>query len=115
MAAGELAALARARRRFVRRPSAERLHDLRVCARRLVSLDQDLGTIVTLRGMRRLQRFVDLTGEIRDASVLRALLRDARAAREGDSVRPLLRELRQRERRGMRRLRRTARRLRVRL
>ncbi len=114
LAAAEIAAFARARRRFRRRPDADRLHDLRVCARRLLSLDEDLGTLLRLRGMKRLRRFVHLTGEARDASVLRALLRDACEASERAAVRPLARDLRRRERRGMRRIRRAVTRLRVR-
>ena len=91
-------AFERARRRFLRRPSASRLHELRTTARRLRSLHDDLHEAAPAFSIKRLRQLVDLTGEARDAAVLRDALRDVLDPREHRIARSMLRTLRQRER-----------------
>jgi len=91
-------AFKRARARFLRQPGTKRLHDLRTSARRLRSLHEDLREAIPPFSLKRLRRLIDLTGEARDASVMREALRDALDVRERRAARGLLRTLRQRER-----------------
>jgi len=88
----------RARKRFLRQPSAKRLHDLRTSARRLRSLHEDLHEAIPSFSIKRLRHVIDLTGEARDAEVLREALRDALDVRERRAARGMLRVLRRRER-----------------
>ena len=88
----------RARTRFLRRPTADRLHDVRVSARRLRSLCEDLHEALPAVRTKRLHRLIEMTGDARDAAVLRETLRNALDARERKTARPLLRSLRKRER-----------------
>ena len=91
-------AFKRARARFLRQPSAKRLHELRTTARRLRCIHEDLREAVPPFSLKRLRRLIDLTGEARDAAVMREALRDALDVRERRAARSLLRALRRRER-----------------
>jgi CHAD domain-containing protein len=90
-------AFKRARTRFLRQPSAKRLHDLRTTARRLRCLHEDLREAIPPFSLLRLRRLIDLTGEARDAAVMREALREALDVRERRSARKLLGALRRRE------------------
>ena len=98
LGAAEIRGFMRARRRFLRRPSAKHLHDLRVAARRLRSFFEDFHDVVTARRAKRLRRLIAVTGEARDAVVLRKTLRNALERRERHDGRPILRNLQARER-----------------
>jgi hypothetical protein len=91
--------LERARKRFVRRPTEERLHDVRTRGRRLRSLLED---VRAREPQKRLLRRVKLAGEItdaaRDAGVIAALLEHSVGEGERTIVDPLLQELREKER-----------------
>lgn len=97
-------AFKRARARFLRQPSAKRLHELRTSARHLRSLHEDLHEAIPPFSLKHLRRLVDLTGEARDAAVMREALRDALDVRERHSARGLLRALRRRERLALKRI-----------
>ncbi|HEV7180221.1 MAG TPA: CHAD domain-containing protein [Candidatus Baltobacteraceae bacterium] len=103
----EEAAFAEARRRFGKGPNAERLHVLRTAARRLRSLYEDLGTLLASPDQARLRRFGKRAGAARDAHVLRLILKSTLEPSERDLVAPLLHMLRVRERKAVRRVRRT--------
>ena len=77
MLEGDVRAFERARTRFIRRPTAERLHDVRVSARRLRSLCEDLREALPRLRVKRLARVIDMSGDARDAAVLREALRKA--------------------------------------
>lgn len=109
----ELAAFGRARRRFLRRPSPKRLHVLRTAARRLRSLYEDLRGVLRCKRRRRLRRLIALTGEPRDANVMRKLLMANSDVREAAGARHVARALRKRERAGLKRVFRALLRLRV--
>ncbi|HUA07858.1 MAG TPA: CHAD domain-containing protein [Candidatus Acidoferrales bacterium] len=81
----------------MRQPSAKRLHDVRTTARRLRCLHEDMHDAIAPFSLRRLRHVIDLTGDARDAAVLRETLRDALDARERHAARKLLRALRRRE------------------
>jgi len=100
-------AFKRARARFLRQPGAKRLHDLRTSARRLRSLHEDLREAIPPFSLKGLHRLIDLTGEARDAAVMREALRDALDVRERHAARGLLRTLRRRERIALKRIART--------
>ena len=106
LAAAEIRAFMRARRRFLKRPSSKFLRDVRTTARRLRSLFEDFRDVIPARRRNALRRLVAMTGEARDAAVLRKTLRDALDSRERPEARAMLRELRARERSGFRRVRR---------
>ncbi|HUN28573.1 MAG TPA: CHAD domain-containing protein [Alphaproteobacteria bacterium] len=91
-------AFKRARSRFLRQPSAKRLHDLRTTARRLRCIHEDLREAIPPFSLKRLRRLIDLTGDARDAAVMREALRNALDVRERHAARALLRALRRRER-----------------
>ena len=97
-------AFKRARARFLRQPSAKRLHELRTSARRLRSLHEDVHEAIPPFLLKRLRVLIDLTGEARDAAVMREALRDALDVRERRAARGLLRALRQRERVALKRI-----------
>jgi CHAD domain-containing protein len=98
LGAAEVRAFTEARRRFLRRPSSKHLHELRTAARRLRSLFDDFHDVLRARRPRRLRRLIAVTGEARDAAVLRKTLRSALDTRERAAARATLRELRARER-----------------
>jgi len=93
----DMRAFKRARSRFLRQPSAKRLHDVRTTARRLRCLHDDLDGAIAAFSLKHLRHVIDLTGEARDAAVLRETLRDALDVRERRAARHLLRTLRRRE------------------
>lgn len=94
----DVRAFKRARARFLRQPSAKRLHDLRTTARRLRCIHEDLEGAIPPFSLKRLRRVIELTGDARDAAVLRETLRDALDVRERRGARHVLRALRRRER-----------------
>jgi CHAD domain-containing protein len=100
----DVQAFKRARARFLRQPSANRLHELRTSARRLRSLHEDLHEAIPPFSLKRLRALIDLTGEARDAAVMREALRDALDVRERHAARGLLRALRRRERVALKRI-----------
>jgi CHAD domain-containing protein len=108
-------AFERARVRFLRRPATERLHDVRVSARRLRSLCEDLRDALPPVHGRRLHRLIAMTGDARDAAVLREALRNALDVRERQAAKPLMRALRERERTVLQRIARTLKRFKLRL
>jgi CHAD domain-containing protein len=112
---GDVRAFERARARFLRRPSADRLHDVRVSARRLRSLCEDFQEALPPVRPKRLHRIIEMTGDARDAAVLREALRTALDARERKAARPLLRSLRKRERTMLARISRALKRIDLRL
>jgi CHAD domain-containing protein len=92
--------LERARRRFVRKPTEEGLHDVRTTGRRLRSLLEDASDLMPLpRLTRRVKRAATATDAARDATVLLQLLESRLDESERETARPLLDELAQRERR----------------
>jgi CHAD domain-containing protein len=87
-----------ARRRFLRSASTKRLHDLRKAARRLSSSFEDFRDVVPVQKRKRLKSLIDLTGCARDAAVLRERLEAALDPLERTVAKPMIRELRARER-----------------
>ena len=87
-----------ARRRFMRNASAKRLHDLRKTARRLSCSLEDFRGVVPTRKHSRLKSLIDLTGYARDAAVLRERLKAALDPHESRVAKPMLKDLRARER-----------------
>jgi CHAD domain-containing protein len=108
----DVRAFRRARARFLRQPSAKRLHDLRTTARRLRCIHEDMEGAITPFSLKRLRHVIDLTGDARDAAVLRETLRDALDTRERRGARHLLRVLRRRERIALKRIARVLQKLR---
>jgi len=100
----DVRAFKRARARFLRQPSAKRLHDLRTTARRLRCVHEDLEGAVSPFSLKRLRHVIELTGDARDAAILRETLRDALDVRERRAARHLLRALRRRERIALKRI-----------
>ncbi len=98
LGAAEIRAFTRARRRFLKRPSAKHLHDLRTAARRLRSLFKDFRDVLRPRRSKRLRRLIEVTSQARDAIVLRKTLRIALDTRERGDASAALRDLRVRER-----------------
>ncbi len=90
--------LERARRRFVRKPTEKRLHDVRTAGRRFRSLLEDVaGMAPHPRLLRRVKRAAEATDAARDAAILRRLLENGVDDAELAAARPLLDALRQRE------------------
>ena len=112
---GDVRSFERARARFLRRPTADRLHDVRVSARRLRSLCDDLQEALPPVRPKRLHRIIAMTGDCRDAAVLRETLRNTLDVRERKAARPLLRSLRKRERLMLARIARALKRTKLRL
>lgn len=107
----ECQAFERARCRFARKPTAERLHKLRTTARRLRSLLEDVGDIVDGHRITcRLKPLIRATGASRDAVVTREALCAALDDRERDALDPMLHRLHQTERKGRRKACKRARR-----
>jgi CHAD domain-containing protein len=100
----DVRAFKRARTRFLRQPSAKRLHEVRITARRLRCIHEDMEGAIPPFSLKQLRRVIDLTGDARDAAVLRETLRDALDARERRDARHLLRALRRRERIALKRI-----------
>lgn len=100
----DVRAFKQARARFLRQPSAKRLHDLRTTARRLRCIHDDMEGAIVPFSLKRLRNVIELTGDARDAAVLRETLRDALDARERRGARQLLRVLRRRERIALKRI-----------
>ena len=97
-------ALERARRRFLRNPTEERLHHVRTSSRRLRSLLEDTAGIGAAPALlRAVKRTAKSTDAARDAAVIRALLERTVAPVEREHVAELLRDLRMQESLAMRR------------
>jgi CHAD domain-containing protein len=91
--------LERARRRFVRKPTEEHLHDVRTTSRRLRSLLEDVRTCDPQpKLLRRVKRASAFTDAARDAGVIATLLENSVGDGERGVVEPLLQELREKER-----------------
>ena len=91
--------LERARRRFVRAPSEECLHDVRTTGRRLRSLLEDVGDLISHPKLRRrVKRAAAVTDAALDAAVLRALVEASVDVAEAGAAAPLLEQLREHER-----------------
>jgi len=101
---GERRALERARRRFVEKPTEERLHDVRTAGRRFRSLLEDVASLEPAEQLlRRVKRAAIATDAARDASILRRLLESSVDSVETEIASPLLRELLKREKLATRR------------
>ena len=98
LGSAEVRAFMKARRRFLKRPSAKRLHELRTAARRLRSLFKDFRDVLRPQRSKRLRRLIEATGEARDAAALRKTLREALDTRERGEARITIAGLRARER-----------------
>jgi CHAD domain-containing protein len=95
----ERRALERARRRFVAKPTEKRLHDVRTTGRRLRSLLEDVATVTdSERLRRRVKRAATATDAARDATIILRLLESSVDAGEVELARPLLEDLREKER-----------------
>ncbi|HEV3091939.1 MAG TPA: hypothetical protein VGX91_10935 [Candidatus Cybelea sp.] len=95
-------ALERARRRFIRRPTEKRLHDVRTTGRRFRSLLEDVTALLPLpKLLRRVRRAADATDAARDATIIRRLLEASVDEHEAALAAPLLDELRRREEEAM--------------
>jgi CHAD domain-containing protein len=100
----DVRAFEQARNRYVQRPTIKRLHALRVSARRLHCLHEDLHDAAPSFTIKGLRRVIELTGQARDAEVQRAALRAALDVRERRAARDLLRALRDRESAALKRI-----------
>ncbi len=100
--ADERHALERARRRFLRKPTDKRLHELRTTARRLRSLLEDAADLRSCsRLLRRVKRAANATDAARDATVLLQLLERSIDESEREIARPLVEKFGVRERLAM--------------
>lgn len=90
--------------RFLQRPTTKRLHALRISARRLRCLYEDMHDAVPPFAIKGLRQLIELTGEARDAEVQRAALRDALDMRERRAARELLQALRKRNEAALKRV-----------
>jgi DNA repair protein RadC len=94
----ERRALERARRRFVRKATEERLHAVRTTGRRFRSLLEDVAAIAAYpKLLRRVKRAAAATDAARDATIVRSLLESSLEESEREIAAPLLLELRDRE------------------
>jgi hypothetical protein len=99
----EQLALERARRRFVRKPTEKRLHEVRTTGRRFRSLLEDVADLNPApQLLRRLKRAAAATDAARDASIILRLLERSVDATEIAIARPLLDALHTREQLAMR-------------
>lgn len=96
-----------ARSNYCRKATPKRLHELRTAGRRLRCLYGDLRGVLPRIHERRLHRLVERSGEARDATVLRAILKSALDESERAIIAPALKNLRDRERTGLHRMRRS--------
>lgn len=94
----------RARRRFLRKPTNKRLHELRITARRLRSLLEDVADLSPARKLlRHVKRTAKATDAARDATVLLQLLEGSIDEGERELARPLIEKFGVRERLAMER------------
>jgi hypothetical protein len=110
--AKERRALEAARRRFVSKPTENRLHAVRTAGRRFRSLLEDVAQLVpSARLLRRVKRAAEQTDAARDAGIILRLLENSADPGERHAAQPLLAELSTREKDATRlarkRLRRT--------
>jgi len=104
--------LERARRSFLKKPTDERLHEVRTTGRRLRSLLEDVADIVDdPKLLRRVRRAAAVTDAAREASVILALLERSAGGVEREIASPLREELRRRVVLATRRARRSLREL----
>ena len=104
--------LERARRRFVRNPTDDRLHHVRTSSRRLRSLLDDTAALACApRLLRAVKRTAKSTDAARDAAVIRALLERTVSAEELYHAKALLADLRVQERHAIRKAREKLRRV----
>jgi CHAD domain-containing protein len=90
-------ALERARRRFRRKPTEERLHAVRTNGRRFRSLLEDVADLAPApKLLRRVKRGAAATDAARDATILLRLLENSVDEAERQIAAPLLAELRAR-------------------
>ena len=109
----ERRALERARQRFIRKPNEKYLHDLRTKGRRFRSLLEDVAELAPARRLlRQVKRAAAATDAARDATIILRLLEGSVDPGEISHARPLLDELRKREKLATRRARRELRRMR---
>lgn len=109
----EQRALERARRRFIREPGEEHLHDVRTKGRRFRSLLEDVSSLLRSKRLRkRVKRAAAATDAARDAAILVQLLERSTDPGEIALAAPLLGRLRKEERRATRAARKQLRRLR---
>lgn len=107
-------ALERARRRFIRKPTEEHLHDVRTRGRRLHSLLEDVDDIASRPKLRkRVKRAAEVTDTARNATVLCQLLETCADESERAAIEQVLADLRRQERVATRDARKQLRRLRV--
>lgn len=95
----DLTAFKEARKRFLRRPTGKRLHDVRTAARRMRSLFEDLSSTIGVTDLKDLKRAINASGAARDADVLHGVLCCELDADERAFARDFLKDLRKRERR----------------
>jgi hypothetical protein len=94
----ERRALERARRRFIRKPTEKRLHDVRTMGRRFRSLLEDVADLAPAkRLLSRIKRAAAATDAARDATIILRLLERSVDAIEVEAAQPLLDELRKQE------------------
>ncbi|HTU82252.1 MAG TPA: CHAD domain-containing protein [Candidatus Acidoferrales bacterium] len=95
----ERRALERARRKFLRDPGEESLHDVRTTGRRLRSLLEDVRDLVARpRLLRKVKAAARVTDAARDAAILMTLLESSVDPGERDIAGPLFDELARRRR-----------------
>jgi CHAD domain len=95
----ERRALERARRRFVRKPTEKRLHEVRTTGRRLRSLLEDVADLAPHRRLlERVKRAAAATDAARDATIVLRLLESSVTASERALAQPIFDQLRERER-----------------
>lgn len=92
--------LERARRRFLKKPSEDALHDVRTTGRRLRSFLEDIRDVVEAKKLRRrIKRAAALTDAARDAGVLLDLLEATLDDSERAEARELIEQLHDRRKR----------------
>jgi CHAD domain-containing protein len=96
--ARDVEAFEHARKRFLRRPTAKRLHAVRTSARRLRSLLEDVSDVIGLTDLDDLHSAINASGRARDAAVLYEAVRQNLAEDERSFARAFLRDLRESER-----------------
>jgi CHAD domain-containing protein len=95
--ASERRALERARRRFISKPTDERLHDVRTTGRRFRSLLEDGAQLApAAKLLRRVKRAAATTDAARDATIILQLLESTVDSGERHIAQPLFDELRAR-------------------
>lgn len=110
--ARERRALERARQRFLCKPNEKRLHHVRTKGRRFRSLLEDVAALAPSKRLRRrVKRAALVTNAARDATIIRMLLENSADPSEMDMARPLLHQLREREKDATRQARNSLRRL----